>query len=75
MSSYFVRELELREGTLEIYQELEGDVGCVVWDAAICLAKYIDGESFRNKFVLTGSEVLELGSGTGVVGLTAATQG
>ena len=78
MSNLFIRELELKDGTLEIYQELEGDVGCVVWDAAITLAKFIDGECFRSKVKvkLDGrANVLELGAGTGIVGLAAATAG
>eukprot|EP00112_Aurelia_sp_Birch-Aquarium-sp1_P015589 Seg347.3 transcript_id=Seg347.3/GoldUCD/mRNA.D3Y31 product="Protein-lysine methyltransferase METTL21D" protein_id=Seg347.3/GoldUCD/D3Y31 len=76
MSNLFIRELELRDATLEIYQELEGDVGCVVWDAAIALAKYIDGECFRKKEKFHGGKnVLELGAGTGIVGLAAATAG
>ena len=78
MSNLFIRELELKDGTLEIYQELEGDVGCVVWDAAITLAKFIDGECFRSKVKVKldgGANVLELGAGTGIVGLAAATAG
>ena len=77
MSNLFIRELEFKDATLEIYQELEGDVGCVVWDAAITLAKYIDGEYFRKKekFDDGGNNVLELGAGTGIVGLAAATAG
>ena len=76
MSNFFIRELEFKDATLEIYQELEGDVGCVVWDAAITLAKYIDGECFRKKETFDGGKnVLELGAGTGIVGLAAATAG
>eukprot|EP00794_Sanderia_malayensis_P012015 gene12015-13255_t len=75
MSNFFVRELELEDTTLEIYQNLEGDVGCVIWDAAICLAKYIDGHNFKKKNSLFGRHVIELGAGTGIVGLVAATQG
>ncbi len=75
MSNFFIRELELENETIEIYQKLEGDVGCVVWDAAICLSKYIDSHGFKQKHFLCGKNVVELGAGTGIVGLVAATQG
>ena len=75
MTNYFTRELELNDCTLEIYQELEGDVGCVVWDAAIALAKYIDMEETQEKQNFQGKAVIELGSGTGIVGLVAAVKG
>ena len=75
MTNYFTRELDVKDCTLEIYQELEGDVGCVVWDAAITLAKYIDTEGAQLKHGFRGKAVIELGAGTGVVGLVAALHG
>jgi len=75
MTNYFTRELELNDCTLEIYQELEGDVGCVVWDAAIALAKYIEMEKAQAKYNFQGKAVIELGAGTGIVGLVAAVKG
>ena len=75
MTNYFTRELELKDRTLEIYQEFEGDVGCVVWDAAISLAKYIDMEETQGKHNFQGKDVIELGAGTGIVGLVAAVKG
>lgn len=61
----FVRELELNDSTvLNIHQLEEGDAGCVVWDAALVLTKYLEKSQ-----LLTGKRILELGSGTGVVGL------
>ena len=75
MADYFVREVELELGILEIIQKFEGDVGCVVWDAAITLTKYIDGPTFKKQHHLNGKNVIELGAGTGIVGLTAAVQG
>lgn len=72
----FVREIELDVGenedvTLKIYQMEKGDVGCVVWDAALVLVYFISTEKCREKFI-KGKHVIELGSGTGVVGLASS---
>lgn len=79
-SKYFVREIEKNDGcVLKVKQCYLGDVGCVVWDAAIVLAKYLETRHFydpcRGVNVWAGRSVLELGAGTGVVGLMAATLG
>ncbi|TKS86443.1 Protein-lysine methyltransferase METTL21D [Collichthys lucidus] len=79
-SDYFVREIEKNDGcALKVKQCYLGDVGCVVWDAAIVLAKYLETKQFHDPScgvnVWAGSRVLELGAGTGVVGLMAATLG
>jgi predicted nicotinamide N-methyase len=78
-ANYFVRELETKNGqTLQINQCETGDVGCVVWDAAIVLTTYLETDDFLDsKGVnrLKGKSVLELGSGTGVVGIQAAKLG
>ncbi|XP_060031063.1 protein N-lysine methyltransferase METTL21D isoform X5 [Erinaceus europaeus] len=74
----FVRVLEKRDGTvLRLQQYGSGGVGCVVWDAAIVLSKYLEtpGFSCDGVHVLSRRSVLELGSGTGAVGLMAATLG
>ncbi|XP_069049297.1 protein N-lysine methyltransferase METTL21D [Lepisosteus oculatus] len=78
--SYFMREIEKRDGScLRIKQCSKGDVGCVVWDAAIVLAKYLETEQFYQPSeginTWANKTVLELGAGTGVVGLMAATLG
>jgi predicted nicotinamide N-methyase len=67
----FTRELEIGSlaKTIHIDQDIEGDTGVVVWDAAIVLAKYIGLCEINKK------TVVELGSGTGVVGLSAAALG
>ncbi|XP_034714958.1 protein-lysine methyltransferase METTL21D [Etheostoma cragini] len=77
---YFVREIEKNDGcTLKVKQCYLGDVGCVVWDAAIVLAKYLETKQFYDPSsgvnVWAGRSVVELGAGTGVVGLMAATLG
>nr|DBA14511.1 TPA: hypothetical protein GDO54_005466 [Pyxicephalus adspersus] len=72
----FIRELELSDGrVLEIRQLSSGDVGCVVWDAAIVLSKYLERRERTEPGLLRGRTVLELGSGTGIVGIMAAALG
>ncbi|KAG0713293.1 Protein-lysine methyltransferase METTL21D [Chionoecetes opilio] len=73
----FTREIEFESigGSVEVNQEVEGDVGCVVWDAAIVLAKYLEVREKGKRKLLQGSSVVELGAGTGCVGLAAALLG
>ena len=75
----FTRELERRDGqVLTISQYEVGDVGCVVWDAALVLSYYLESADFSDetgKSRLLGRSVMELGSGTGVVGIQAAACG
>ncbi|XP_045514669.1 protein N-lysine methyltransferase METTL21D-like [Pieris brassicae] len=77
LNDLFPREIDIEVclKTLRIYQKLEGDVNCVVWDASLVLAKYLETMCFHKPDFLSGVRVLELGSGLGVVGLTAATLG
>eukprot|EP00092_Neocalanus_flemingeri_P104133 GFUD01133326.1.p1 GENE.GFUD01133326.1~~GFUD01133326.1.p1 ORF type:complete len:191 (+),score=43.17 GFUD01133326.1:47-619(+) len=72
----FVREIELGEEeedikTVQVDQKNEGDTGVVVWDAAIVLSKYL--ETIKDD--LENKSAIELGSGTGAVGLCAAALG
>ncbi|XP_072721447.1 protein N-lysine methyltransferase METTL21D isoform X2 [Ciconia boyciana] len=68
----FVRELERRGGpALRLEQRAAGGVGCVVWDAALVLAKFLE----TGACPLARRHVLELGAGTGAVGIMAATLG
>lgn len=77
----FVRQIELKatstsctngfnEVLLNIHQEF---VGCVVWDAALVLLKYLFTQT-GNQYI-NGKRVLELGSGTGAVGLSSIVAG
>ena len=81
LDKLFVRNFDRNDGsTLKINQSEIGDVGCVVWDAAIVLSCYLDSADFANNKTSTGNKlegqhVLELGSGTGLVGLQAACLG
>uniref|UniRef100_A0A672F8G8 Valosin containing protein lysine (K) methyltransferase n=1 Tax=Salarias fasciatus TaxID=181472 RepID=A0A672F8G8_SALFA len=79
-SKYFVREIERNDGSvLRLKQCYIGDVGCVVWDAAIVLAKYLETAEFYDPAAgvnaWSASSVLELGAGTGAAGLMAAALG
>ncbi|KAM4624886.1 protein N-lysine methyltransferase METTL21D [Polymixia lowei] len=79
-NSYFVREIEKNDGCiLKMKQCYKGDVGCVVWDAAIVLSKYLETKQLYDPAsgvnTWANRYVLELGAGTGVVGLMAATLG
>jgi len=71
----FEREIECKNGTLRIQQAEVGDESCVVWDAALVLAKYIQTDQFCSTDGLVNRRVIELGAGTGVVGLIAAACG
>lgn len=68
-------DIEICLKTLKIFQKMEGDVNCVVWDASLVLAKYLETMCQQKPEFLSSMKVLELGSGLGVVGLTAATLG
>ena len=76
-SQLFDREVECGDGAiLTIKQLLKGDVGCVVWDAALVLSKYLETHGFDCRFGKKGTKrLLELGAGTGVTGLVACKLG
>jgi len=60
-------------GRMRRFRQLpKGEIGNVVWDAGFVMSKYLEdhyGKKLRDK------NVIELGSGTGIVGITAALQG
>ena len=76
MDKLFVREYECKNGEMLTINQCEiGDVGCVVWDAALVLASYLDTNDWltgSRESHLLNKRVLELGAGTGLVGLQAA---
>ena len=100
-SSSFIRELEIKDKTIRIKQLYVGDVGCVVWDAAIVLCKFLENnyyfpvpgsgaanmdgsdshtqiskpESTSDPSYWNGKRVIDIGSGTGVVGIAAGVLG
>lgn len=66
------RNFTFAERTLTIYQDWEeGGVAAVVWDAAVVLSQYLEskGNWIKDK------KVIELGAGTGLVGMVAAVLG
>ncbi|XP_022251808.1 protein-lysine methyltransferase METTL21D-like [Limulus polyphemus] len=73
----FTREIEIESEniTLKIHQCEVGDVGCVVWDSGLVLAKYLEYKHCFLKGHWKNKYVIELGAGTGLVGLTAACLG
>jgi hypothetical protein len=97
-SSSFIRELEIKDKTIRIKQLYVGDVGCVVWDAAIVLCKFLENkyyfpvpaasvsgsdshtqiskpETVSDPSYWNGKRVIDIGSGTGVVGIVAGVLG
>lgn len=70
----FTRKFDLNScgRSLTLYQKEVGDVSCVVWDAALVLAKYMEAKCNKMQDWLRGRSVVELGAGLGCVGLTAA---
>lgn len=74
MEKYFSRKFHLtsNNANLEFLQYTVGDVGCVVWDAALVMAGFLDHVNKTEKKSLENLKILELGSGTGCVGLVAA---
>lgn len=81
LSNLFTRCFELADGSEIIFhQSVIGDVGCVVWDAALVLCGYFVKCSAcpspgHSAVTFEGKCVLEVGSGTGAVGLVAACLG
>ncbi|XP_061468597.1 protein N-lysine methyltransferase METTL21D isoform X2 [Rhineura floridana] len=83
----FERALARRDGssTLRLAQRSAGGTGSVVWDAALVLARFLEksaaaGGGGEQRLPPAGlplrrKAVLELGAGTGLVGLMAATLG
>lgn len=99
-NSLYARTMELDDNrSVKVYQSEVGDVGCVVWDAAIVLSKFYEllsmskpmctetqssdqtSEHFLQLVELVHQcnkglgQVLELGAGTGCVGIVTACMG
>ena len=70
----FIRTFELDScgKSLTLCQKEVGDVSCVVWDAALVLAKYLEARCNDMQDWFRGPSVVELDAGMGCVGLTAA---
>ena len=70
----FIRKFGLNScgKSLTLCQKEVGDVSCVVWNAALVLAKYLEARCNDMQVWLRGPSVVELDAGMGCVGLTAA---
>lgn len=72
------REVELSaDRTLYIADNvaLEDEAGATTWDCGLVLAHYLIKQHEMGRCPVSGRRVIELGAGTGVVGLTAAALG
>ena len=71
----FIRDHEVGGVKLEIHMDPEGNwsagCGATVWDSALSLSAYLEGDGIDVK----GKRVLEIGAGTGLVGLVCAVLG
>jgi predicted nicotinamide N-methyase len=75
--SYPPREIELRDDdgpSLTVAQQFHGTTGPQVWDAGIVLLRFLATAPVA-AVLATHPRVVELGSGTGVVGIAAAALG
>lgn len=74
---YFTRTLELDslESPLTFYQREIGDVSCVIWDASLVLAHYLENRAKQNPSAWKDIRAVELGAGVGCVGIVAACLG
>ncbi|KAJ2838982.1 Protein-lysine N-methyltransferase efm6 [Coemansia sp. 'formosensis'] len=75
-SQYIEYELEISRADtplVRVLQDASGATGCgvgsTVWDTGLVLAKYFDHQTYLGNLDLSGKTVLELGSGTGIVGI------
>jgi methylase of polypeptide subunit release factors len=70
------RKLELDDGKeLEIIQDLNYGYAGEVWDAALVFCHFLKNPKTREYFSFSGKTVIEIGSGTGICGLTLASVG
>ncbi|XP_033097652.1 protein N-lysine methyltransferase METTL21A-like isoform X2 [Anneissia japonica] len=70
------RRFKFMEKELIIKQAWEKHgVAAVVWDAAVVLSEYLESSVQAGELRLDGSKLLELGAGTGLVGMMAALLG
>eukprot|EP00794_Sanderia_malayensis_P003377 gene3377-3865_t len=71
------RSFNFLSRSIHIRQDWEGSgVAGVVWDAAIVLATYLQTLSLRpNDFSLENKKIIELGAGTGLVGMVSCLLG
>lgn len=69
INSHPITIVEPGKQNLDKDGSLDGATGLNIWDGAIALAKYLEKHSTT---IVSGKSILELGAGTGVVGIAAA---
>jgi len=61
-----LRDIDINDKcSIQIEQIIEGEEGSVVWDSGLVLLSYFN----KNKEFVNAKKILELGSGTGIVGI------
>lgn len=82
-NKYFVRRIEFDDEddnitdskVIEIYQKYDSDESGVVWDSSLLLAKYLEHQVKLKNITLLNANCLELGTGTGFLGIWLAAMG
>ena len=70
-----MRVIEINEKEIKIKEGEDGKYdGATVWDAALVLCYFLQKEARKNQF-LCDKQVIELGSGTGIVGIVSSVLG
>lgn len=64
-----MREFEVNNGKVSVVQRLELGHAGTVWDGALVLLGYLNKHREESAALFEGKVVLELGAGTGIVGL------
>lgn len=66
------RSVDINGKTITVNQDLSLSHAGTVWDGALVLAYYLDKNRSVAHEYIEGKNVLELGSGTGILGLATA---
>lgn len=72
---FLFKEKNASDKKICILQKIESDESGVLWDASLLVAKYIEYDCYRNNCLLNNCNVIELGSGTGFLGIWFAALG
>lgn len=66
------RQIQIRDKIITIQQDLSLSHAGTVWDGALVLAYYLSKNEKLSYEYFKGKNVLQLGSGTGILGLVVA---
>eukprot|EP01121_Diplochlamys_sp_Union-15-3_P013585 TRINITY_DN4240_c0_g1_i3.p1 TRINITY_DN4240_c0_g1~~TRINITY_DN4240_c0_g1_i3.p1 ORF type:complete len:136 (-),score=19.28 TRINITY_DN4240_c0_g1_i3:21-428(-) len=70
-----IRKLKSKNNKINIHQSFDGELGSTVWDCALVLLKYLENKDDFPTDFFKGKRVIELGAGTGVIGIALAFMG